>query len=82
MGDFLTIQPHFPAQSPSAQAGGLPVVLYEPDVVLLATNPECVQALEIALLWVAGIWLEDHLELEVVLHPVGILTVAAVLGPV
>ena len=34
LGDFLPVQPHFPAQAPRAQRRTFPVVLHKADVVL------------------------------------------------
>jgi len=34
LGDFLSIQPHFPAKPPSTQRRRLPIILYEADIML------------------------------------------------
>ncbi len=50
--------------------------------MLLAADAQRLQALEVALLGIAGIGLEDDLQLRVHLHPIGVLGVATVVGPV
>ncbi len=81
LGDFQAIQPHLPAQSPGAQRGGCPVVLDEPHIMRAGVDAECGEAAEIQLLGIAGLGLEDDLELGVGLQPVGIVAVPAVVGP-
>ncbi len=39
LSDLLTIQPHFPSQSPSSQRGLFPVILHKTDVVSCWIDP-------------------------------------------
>src|SRR4029079_1882274 len=75
------VEPHLPAEPPSAERRALPVVLDEADVVVRGIDSNRVEALQIKVLNVGRRRLEDHLELIIVLKPVGILAIAAVLGP-
>ena len=75
------IAPHLPAESPGAERRALPVVLDEADVVQLGSMPMRAQALQVEILHVGRRRLHDHLELIVVLQAVGVLAVAAILGP-
>ena len=81
LGDLLPVEPDFPAQAPGAERGRLPVVLHEADVVARAVEADGFQAGQVELLGVAGVGLEDHLVLVMHLHAVGVLGVAAVVGP-
>ena len=81
LGDLQAVQPHLPAQSPRAQGGRGPVVLHEPHVVRGQVDAEGLQAAQVQLLRVAGVGLEDHLELGVRLQPVRVLAVPRVVGP-
>ena len=78
----MPVQPDLPAQAPGAQRGRFPVVLHEADVVLVPVDADRLQAAQVELLRVARVGLEDHLELGVHLHAVGVFGVAAVVGPV
>ncbi len=82
LGDLHAVQPHLPAQTPRAQRWSLPVVFHESDVVLAALYADGLQALQVQFLWIARIWLEDHLVLEEHLHTVGVLAVAPVVSSV
>src|SRR6185436_19697696 len=79
--DLHAVEPHFPAETPGAERGGLPVVLDEADVVLGRIDAEIAQRFEVALLDVVGRGLENHLVLVVVLQPVRVVAVAPVLRP-
>ena len=78
--DLQPVEPHFPAQTPRAQRGRFPVVFHKADVVLVALDAERVQRIEIDFLRIAGIGLEDDLELRVLLHAIGIVAVAAIVS--
>ena len=80
LGDFHAVEPHLPAEPPGPQCGRLPVVLDETDVVLRGVDPEALQRIEIEVLNVHGGRLHDHLELVIMLKPVGVLAVAPVGG--
>ena len=79
LGDFLPVQPHFPAQTPGAQRRRFPVILDEANVVLARIDAQRLERLEVDLLRVAGIRLEDDLELGVHLQPIGVFAKAAVI---
>jgi len=81
LADLLPVQPHFPAQAPGAECRGLPVVFDKAHVVHGRINAEGSQAVQVALLRVAGIRLQDHLVLVVLLPAVGVLAVAPVRRP-
>ena len=74
------VAPHLPAEAPGAERGALPVVLHEADVVQQGVDADAAQTLQVEILEIRGRRLHDHLELVVVLQPVGVLAVAAVLG--
>jgi len=78
LGDFLSVQPHFPAKTPGAQRGGFPVVLYKADVVLVRVNADGAQGVEVKLLRVARVGFEDDLKLIVHLQAVGVDAVAPI----
>ena len=80
LGDFLAVQPDFPAQAPGAQGGRFPVVFHEADVVARAIEADGLQAGQVELLRVAGVRLQDHLVLVVHLHAVGVFGEAAIVG--
>ena len=80
LGDLLAVEPHLPAQPPRAQRRGLPVVFDKADVVLARVDADGLQALEVQLDGVAGIGLQDDLQLVVLLHAIGIVTETAVVG--
>ncbi len=75
------IEPDLPAQAPGAERGVLPVVLDEPDVVLLQVEAQRLERAQVQLQDVVRRGLEHHLILVVVLQAVRVLSVAAVLGP-
>ena len=79
LGDLLPVQPDFPAQAPGAQGGAFPVILYKTNIVAARVNANRFQRAEVKLLRVAGIGLEDHLELGMLLQAVGIIAVTAVI---
>ena len=78
---FHAVAPAFPAEPPGAERRAFPVVLDEADVVQLRIDADRGERLQIEVLQVRRRRLQDHLELVVVLQPVGVLAVAAVLGP-
>ena len=79
LGDLLPIEPHFPAQSPGSDRRLLPVVLHEADIMFLGVDADRLQGIQIDLLWIARVRLEDHLELVMLLHAVGIFPVPAII---
>ena len=80
LGDFLAVQPYFPAQTPGAQGGALPIVLHEPHVVLPQVDAQGLQAGEIAFLGVARVRLQDDLQLVMHLQAVRVVAKASVVG--
>jgi hypothetical protein len=80
LGDFLAIEPDFPAQAPGGDGGLFPVVFDEADVVLARVNADGFERLEVEFLWVAGVGLEDDLVLVMYLEAVGVLAVAPIVG--
>ena len=50
LGDFHPIAPHFPAQSPGADRGRFPVVVYKADVVFFEIGVPALREIEIELL--------------------------------
>src|SRR5262245_36259940 len=74
------VEPDFPPEAPGAERRALPIVLDEADVVLEGIDAESAEAVEIDVLDVGCLRLQDHLELVVMLEPVGVLAIAAVLG--
>ena len=81
LGDFLAVKPHFPAQAPGAKGGAFPVVFDETHVVLPQVDADGLQAGEVALLRVAGVRLQDDLQLMVHLQAIRIVAETAVVGP-
>ena len=79
LGHFHAVEPDFPAQTPGAQGGVLPVVLDKADVVLLQIEAQGFERAQIQLQDVVGRRLQNNLELVVVLQAVGVLAIAAVL---
>ena len=79
--DFHAVAPALPAQPPGAERRALPIVLDEADVVQRRIDADRGERLQVQVLKVRRRRLHDHLELVVVLQPVGIFAVAAVLGP-
>ena len=80
LGHFHAIEPHFPAQTPSAEGGIFPIVFHKADVVLQRRNTQFFERIEIQLLDILRRGLERHLKLVIVLQAVGIVAVAAVFG--
>mmetsp|Transcript_20995 Transcript_20995/g.46002 ORF Transcript_20995/g.46002 Transcript_20995/m.46002 type:complete len:253 (+) Transcript_20995:2762-3520(+) len=78
LGDLHAVQPHLPAQAPGAQHGTLPVVLHKAHVMCLGVNAQGLQRPQVQLLAVAGVRLEDDLELGVTLKAVGVVAVPRV----
>ena len=79
MRDFHAVTPTFPAQTPRAERRTFPVVFDKADVVQRRVHADRRQRFEIKLLDIRRRRLQDHLELGVMLQPVGIFTIAAVL---
>ncbi len=80
LGDLLPIEPHLPAQPPRAKRRRLPVILDEADVVFARVDADGLQATQIEFDRVAGVGLQNDLELVVLLHAVGVVAEAAVVG--
>ena len=80
LGALHAVDPDFPAQSPRAQGGRLPVVLDKAHVVLGQVDAQVLQRGQVEILDVVRAGLEDHLILVVVAQPVGVLPVAPVGG--
>ena len=78
---FHAVAPALPAQPPGAQRRALPVVLDKADVVQRGIDADRGERFQIELLNVRRRRLQDHLELVIMLQPVGVFAVAAVLGP-
>ena len=81
LGDLHAVEHHLPAHAPGAQGGGLPVVLLEAQVVLAQVHAHGLQALDVEVLHPGRGGLEEHLHLQVLVEPEGVLAVAAVGGP-
>jgi hypothetical protein len=77
--DLHAVQPHFPPQAPGAQRLDSPIVLDETDVVVLEVEAQGFERAQVELENIPRRWLEHDLVLVVVLHPVGIVAVAAIL---
>src|SRR5262245_5394024 len=80
LGDLHPVEANLPAQAPSTERGGLPVVLNVSDIVLLRVNPQLSQTLQIQRLNVVWRWLQHDLILIVVLHAIWIFTVSPICG--
>ena len=78
--DFHAVQPHLPTESPGAERGRLPVVLDEADVVHQRVEAERAQRAQIQIEDGQRRWLDDHLELVVVLQAKRVVAVAPVGG--
>src|SRR6056297_1623836 len=81
LGDLHAVQPDLPPQAPGPQRGRLPVVFDETDVMnprIDADRPKRVQVERLDLQWR---WLDDDLELVVVLQPERVVAIAAVGRP-
>ena len=78
--DFHAVEPDLPAKTPGTERRTLPVVLDKADVMVVWVQANGGQRTQVELLGVDRRGLDEHLELIVVLHAVGVLTVAAVGG--
>ena len=78
LADLHAVEPDLPAEAPGAERRALPIVLDEADVVARGIDAERREAAEIKILAVGGRRLQDHLELVIMLQPVGVFAVAAV----
>ena len=78
--DLHAIEPDLPAKAPGAERRALPVVLDKADVMVIGVQANGGQRTQVELLSVDRRGLDEHLELIVVLHAVGVLAVAAVGG--
>ncbi len=81
LGDLLPIQPHFPAETPCAQGRAFPVILHVAQVVHAGVDADVFQALFVQLLRIAGVRLQDHLQLVKELHPVRVFAKATIVRP-
>ena len=79
--DLGSVQHHLPADAPGAERRRLPVVFFEPDVVLPRIDADRFEAVEIDLLHFVGRRLEDHLQLVVLEQAIRILPEPAVIRP-
>src|SRR5439155_18821852 len=78
LGDLQAVEHDLPADAPGAERRGLPVVFFEPDVVLARVDPACLETVEIELLHFIGRRLEDHLELMVLEQTIRVLPEASI----
>ena len=78
--DLHAVEPDLPAKTPGAERRTLPVVLDKADVMVVGVQANGGQRTQVELLGVDRRGLDEHLELIVVLHAVGVLAVAAVGG--
>ena len=78
--DLHTVEPDLPAKAPGAERRALPVVLDKADVMVVGVQANGGKRPQVELLGVDRRGLNEHLELIVVLHAVGVLAVAAVGG--
>ena len=78
--DLHAVEPDLPAKAPGAQRRALPVVLDKTNVMVVGVQTDSGKRPQVELLGVDRRRLDEHLELIVVLHAVGILAVAAVGG--
>ena len=78
--DLHAIEPDLPAKAPGAERRTLPVVLDKADVMVVGVQANGGQRTQVELLGIDRRGLDEHLELIVVLHAVGVLAVAAVGG--
>ena len=76
--DLHAVEPDLPAKAPGAERRALPVVLDKADVMVVGVQANGGQRTQVELLGVDRRGLDEHLELIVVLHAVGVLAVAAV----
>src|SRR6266700_6119758 len=81
LGDLQSVEENLPADAPGAEGGRLPIVLFEANVVLLESDAECAEALEVDVLHLGRRRLENHLKLVVLVKAVGVFTIASVGGP-
>ena len=77
---FHAVHPHFPTKPPGTERRALPVVLNKADVMVVGVQANGGKRPQVKLLGVDRRGLDEHLELIVVLHAVGVLAVAAVGG--
>ena len=76
--DLEPIQHHLPADAPRAERRRFPVVLFELDVMLPQVNADRGQRFQVKFLHILRRRLQDHLQLQVLEQPVGILAIASV----
>ena len=74
------VEPDLPAKTPGAERRALPVVLDKADVMVVGIQANGGKRPQVELLGVDRRGLDEHLELIIVLHAVGVLAVAAVGG--
>ena len=76
--DLHAVEPDLPAKAPGAQGRALPVILDKTDVMVVGVQADSGKRPQVKLLGVDRRRLDEHLELIVVLHAVGVLAIAAV----
>ena len=76
--DLHAVEPDLPAKAPGTERRALPVVLDKADVMVVGVQADSSQRAQVELLGIDRRGLDEHLELIVVLHAVGVLAVAAV----
>ena len=81
LADFHAVAPHFPAQAPGAQRGAFPVILHKAHIMLGAVDADGVQTAEIEANEVSGAGLQDHLELVIMLQPIGVFAITTIRRP-
>jgi len=79
--DLQTVEHDLPSDPPGAERRRLPVVLFEPDVVLPRVDAACLKAVEVDLLHVIRRRLQDDLKLVVLEQAVRVLPKPAVVRP-
>src|SRR6478736_5065324 len=80
LADLEAVQPHLPAEPPSAERRALPIVFDEAHVVLEGLGADRLQRLEVQVLNVDRARLQDDLELIELLQAVRVVTVTTVRG--
>ncbi len=76
--DLHAVAPDFPSKAPGTQGRALPIILYKTNIVQTPVDADGIQRAKISIDEVVRRWLKDHLELIVMLQPIGVLTVAAI----
>ena len=76
--DLQAVEHHLPANAPRSQGWRLPVIFLELDVVLPQINAHRGQRLQIQVLHIFRRRLQNHLQLRMLVQPVGIFAVTPV----